>query len=565
MSSWQGTAPAGLTWRWGVLVALAFCIIHVPHVAQKFEPNTWLERDGSFYFTTLRAMADHGRIEQRFLQPDSWYAQHLSWNDRLPEDWSNVAQGRNGWYPKHSILLPLISIPFYWLLGTFGTLVVNVGQNLLFVLLIFLLSRRVARIEIAALVAVLTSALPFVQLMSYGYSNDLLGANLALGALEAVFGGWFALAGMLAGAAIWSRLTNGSILPGLVLVGWEVGGRRGVQRAVLFSLIPLGLFASYNTWAFGAPWSTSYQNVLIREGGRSLVDSHVKAFNVRWDRGFETEVLGGYEHGIFATFPLLAPGLPGLFLLGKRSWLVVVGLLLFIVLPCLSVMTYDWYRPHFLLAAFGTGAMGLAALLEKLMPAEEPTPAPAPLPHPVRLALTLAGILVLATCLIWRITTLPDKRLLSTYVDEAKVTLGDVPCDYWNPQRERWECSHLDPELWAMTGRILGPPVMIRHEPHRGIWLHPSPTRRWRNVVFDRLNAKSVDLEIGLGDEARNGTVQVEITPRGGQTVQVEVGPSAIEHRKVEIGQGDGPALQIRARADEPNWKPLVVEGVMER
>jgi hypothetical protein len=564
VSSWKGTASFGLTWRWGLLVSVAFLVLHLPRVAEKYEPNTWLERDGSFYFTTLRAMADHGRIEQRFLQPQSWYAQKLSWNSRLPDDWSNVAQGVRGWYPKHSILLPLLSIPLYLLLGVFGTLVMNVGLNLVFVLLVFLVCRRVARIEIAAFVAIVTASLPFVRLMSYGYSNDLLGADLALGAMEAVLGGWFGLAGLLAGGAIWSRVTNGSILPGLILVGWSVGGRKGVGRAVLFSILPLGLFAAYNTWAFGAPWSTSYQNVIVRENGVQLVASHVKAFNTTWAKGLQRLLLDGYEWGIFASFPILAPGLLGLALTARKSRLIAVGFFLFILLPCLSVTTYDWYRPHFLFASFGVGALGLAAGLAALLPAEEPLPEPAPLSPRVRLALSVAGVILLLACAGWRFATYPNPRLLSNHVQDAHVWLGDVPCDYWNPQRDRWECSHLDPELWAMTGRILGPPVMIQHEPHKGIWLHPSPTRKWRRVVFDQLDAKSVELSVGLGDDGRNGTVQVEILPRGGETQRLDVAIATLEHRTVAIAPGDGPALEIRVRADEPNWKPLVVEGVLQ-
>ncbi len=55
-------------------------------------------------------------------------------------------------------------------------------------------------------------------------------------------------------------------------------------------------------------------------------------------------------------------------------------------------------------------------------------------------------------------------NLLSSHIHDRRVFLGDTPCVYWNPQRERWECSHFDPEMWAMTGAILGKPVMVHQE-----------------------------------------------------------------------------------------------------
>jgi len=558
----KALAPPSLTWRWAIVVTLGFAVLHGPHVASKYEPNTWLERDGSFYFTTLLAIAEHGRIEQRALQPESWYTQPLGWNRELPEDWSNVAQGRgDAWYPKHAILLPLAAVPFFLLLGTIGTLVVNVLLNLLFVLLIFLLARRVARIEIAAALAILVSALPFVQLMSYGFSNDLLGADLALGALEATLAGSFATAGVLAGFAIWSRLTNLAFVPGLVLVGWDSGGRRGVTRALLASLVPLGLLGAFDTWAFGAPWITSYQRVLVRARGVAQVASHVRAFNVPWSRGLHRVTFE--PDGAFATFPLLLPGLLGLLVVAWRRTLLAAGLFLFCLLPALAVATYDWYRPHFLLAVFGASVFGLAAVLGALIP---PEPVSGPRPLSPRLRRVIAGTLgaALLAAVVIRVATRPDARLLSSHIEEARVFLDEIPCDYWNPQRERWECSHLDPEFWAMTGRFLGEPARIHGEPRRGISLAPSPTRHWRRLVFPTLAGKSVDLDLALGDDARPGPVEIEILPRGGEALTATVaGPGGEQQLHANLGEGSGPALEIRVRAENPQGKPLVVEGTV--
>lgn len=555
---YEALAPPRLTLRWAIIVSLAFGVLHAPVLMEKYEPNTWLERDGSFYFTTLRAIADHGRIEQRFLQPESWYTRDLGWNRELPEDWSNVALGsRGGWYPKHSILLPILTVPLYWLFGALGALIVNCGLNLLFVLLTFLICRRFARVEIAAAVAILFSTQPFVKLMTYGYSNDLLGADLALASVEAVLGEWFATAGVLAGFCIWSRLTNAAIIPGLLLIGWDAGGRRGVVRATLAALVPLGIFGLYNTWAFGAPWVTSYQRVLVRDHGEMQVASHVKAFNVPWKRGIHRVI---YEpDGVFQTFPLLAPGLAGFLVLAWRRTLLTLGLILYCVLPTLAVTTYDWYRPHFLLAVFGSSAIGIATMLGALIPA---TPAIDPLPvRPIiRQALKWSAVAALIAIIGFHIVHRPNQMLLSSHIAEAKVYLDDIPCDYWNPQRDRWECSHLDPELWAMTGAILGPPK----EP--GIFLPPSPTRKWRRIVFPDLPGNMVDLDFEFSKrDSRPGTVQIQVLPHGHDQVDLTLGrPGETARKGVWFLDGPDP-LEIRVRADDPQRKPLIVEGTINQ
>ncbi len=563
------TAPGALSpekqsGRWAILVAVAFLALHLPSLRERFEPNTWLARDGSFYFTTLLAVAEHGRFEQRALQPESWYTQKLGWNDRLPEDWSNVSLGRNGgWYPKHPILLPILAVPLYWMFGPIGSLITNVLLNLAFVLLVFLLARRAVRAWVAAAIAVGFAALPFVRMMSYSFSNDLLSADLALGALEATLGGWFGTAGVLAGFCIWSRLTNAAFLPGLCLIAWDVGGRRALSRAILASLLPLGLFAAFNTWAFGAPWITSYQSVIVREAGRQTVATHTDLFNVPWRRGLNRVVFE--DDGIFKTFPPFAFGLAGLFVLAvRRGFRLASGLALFCLLPAAAVMTYEWYRPHFVLGGFGASAIGLAAAIALIFPQRSPAPAGSELTRRRLSAVQIvaACVGVLAICVVTRRILRPDPRLLSSHIHEGRVFLDNVPCDYWNPQRERWECSHFDPEMWAMTGAILGPPLTVNHEPRRGIWMHPSPTGKWRRLVFPELGASAADLQFALADESRNGPVQIEVLPRGRQPIELTVSKPGEELRQhIDIGRGDGPALEIRVRSSTPMWKHLVLEG----
>jgi hypothetical protein len=554
--------PLSLTSRWAIVVVLVFAGFNGPHLAKSFQPNSWLFADGSFYFTTVRALAEHGRIEQRELQPQSWYVQELGWNHTLSDDWSNVALGRNGgWYPKHAILLPLLSVPFYWLFGTIGTLFTNVLLNLLFVLLVFFLSRRFARVEVAAVVACLVCSSSFVQAMSYTFSNDLLGADMVLGALECAFAGHFGLAGILTGLSLWSRITNGAFLPALLVVGLSEGGWRGVRRAAGFSLIPLGLYGALNTYMFGAPWITSYQSVLVREEGVMKTASHSRLFNVPWKAGFNRIVFGA--DGVFKTFPIMIPGCVGILALALRRWATSLALVLFCLLPSILFLKYDWYRPHFLYPLFGVGAVGLAALIG-LIPRLRGGDVPRWSLMPGRdagVALVAWAMICIPIALAWRELAKPAPNLLSSHLREAEVRLDDIPCDYWNPQVERWECSSYDGAGWAMTGKMFEPEP-VKGTPFLGIWLHPNPTRRWRRVIFNALPARHVDLTFALGDGSWPGPVEVEVRPRGHAPVALKLdGGGSTQQAVVEIGDGPGPALELRARASAPLWKHLVVQG----
>lgn len=548
------------SWRWVGVVVLAFALLHGPPLARRYQPNTWLFADGAFYFATVRSIAEHGRLEQRELHPQSWYAQDLGWNRSLTDDWSNVALGRDGgWYPKHPILLPSLAVPFYLLFGPPGTLALNVLLNLAFVLLVFLLGRRLAHPAAAALVAIAVASLPFVIEMSYTFSNDLLGAVLLLGAIELALGERLRGAGLLAGLAVWSRVTNVAYLPALVVIGLSVGGWRAVWTSAKFAAIPLTAFAALNTWLFGAPWVTSYHRVIVREAGVMGTAAHTRLFNVPFARGLERILTA--SDGAFRSFPLLGPGLLSLAALMRTRRALALAVVLFVALPVLAYAKYDWYRPHFLYPAYGAGAVGLAALLGLLLP-----------PHPEltfrappRWAWELALLAIVLASIALRPAP-PDPQRLSTHLREARVQLDEIPCDYFNIQNERWECSHFDPSGWAMTGLMRGEVVRVGGARADGIWMHPNPSGRWRRIRWSRLDASRAQLTFALSDATHPGPVQVEVRPRGKDPIPFTLSKPGEKH-DVDAAwlDGEGDALEIRARAAAPYWKQLVFEGALGR
>jgi len=567
-TSETGPAPRwNATTRWALVVVLAFAGIHGRHVATKFEPNSWLFADGSFYFTTLRAITGHGRLEQKSLQPASWYEQDLGWNRNLTDDWSNVALGREGrWYPKHPILVPLAGLPFFALFGTVGTLLANVSMNLAFVLLCFLLARRVAPLPVAAIATVLTLSMPFVQDMSYSFSNDVLGTVLLLAALESTLAGKFGFAGICAGFALWSRLTNAAFVPSLLVVSWSVGGMAAVVRSALFACGPLGAYAALNTWMFGVPWTTPYQNVLVRENGVMTTASHARLFTVPFVKGVTRLVTGG--DGAFRTFWPAIPGLLGTAALAfapsnerRTRRALAAAVWCATVFGIAAFAKYAWYRPHFLYPIFGLATVGVAALLA--LPVTRRRPVSLEAPRVPRLAWAALGLVLVVSGVVVRSASKRDGALLSTRIDSAKVFLGDVPCDYWNPQNERWECAHHDRGGWSMQGRMLGAAVTVKGAERRGLWLHPSATGWWRRLDFGKTGARSLTLDAALGDASKPGPVDVEAWVGGERRIAWTLdGPG--DSKTLEIPLDPEAALELRVRSGKAEWKHLAIPAPFE-
>ena len=90
-----------------VVLAVTLCVVG------KYKPHSFIVRDASFYATTTRGLVTTFSLDQRKLQPESWYTgSHPSYKN-LDLAWSNISVGIDGtWYPKHSIVMPLGSSAF---------------------------------------------------------------------------------------------------------------------------------------------------------------------------------------------------------------------------------------------------------------------------------------------------------------------------------------------------------------------------------------------------------------------------------------------------------------------
>ena len=92
--------------------------------------------------------------------------------------------------------------------------------------------------------------------------------------------------------------------------------------------------------------------------------------------------------------------------------------------------------------------------------------------------------------------------------------------------------------------------------------MHPNPSRKVRRMVFDELPARRVELTFALGDQTHAGPVEIELLARGASAKRFTLrAPGEETTQTVELVEGTGPALEVRVRSDQPDWKHLVFEG----
>src|SRR5439155_8086015 len=85
-----------------------------------------------------------------------------------------VALGRGGeWYPKHPILMPVLSVPFYAALGTGGFLAFNLLIFSLLGTVVWALCRRHASSGLATLSTLMILGGTFLRAYIYNYSPDV--------------------------------------------------------------------------------------------------------------------------------------------------------------------------------------------------------------------------------------------------------------------------------------------------------------------------------------------------------------------------------------------------------
>jgi hypothetical protein len=129
---------------------------------------------------------------------------------------------------------------------------------------------------------------------------------------------------------------------------------------------------------------------------------------------------------------------------------------------------------------------------------------------------------------------------------QASVFLGETPCDYYNNQTERWECSHFDND-WYMTGRPLEHDLRFNGNSEQVVLFHPHPSGKERRLEYhDVPMTGTLRLSYGLADSSKPNAqvhfvVRVDDLPvleedvqgRGLRSVEIDTSPFAGKRAKV--------------------------------
>jgi hypothetical protein len=350
-----------------VAVAVTLLAVVSFRIAILYEPYTFLIGDCSYYTqAAISLITDHDLDLRNQLK--GGLARHVR----------QISLGAGGeWYPKHPILMPLLSLPLMPLLGMNAFLAFNLGVLLALALCLHRLGAIAASTQAAALGALGTIVGSFLILYDYNYSPDLLACLLLTLTVMAVIRDRAGLAGLLGGLAVFARTSNLFLLPILaVYLLWRYRGSasRMGRKIALFALgaaIPLLAQASLNATMFGSPFISPYMRILDLQEGQVVLRSHVSDFtNPLWD-GIRDQLLHR-EKGLVYTAPILFAAIPGyLIWLWRRPGhaLLCLGLAEFVFL--LFSRYLWWHTSHegnrFLMPTVALSAPAVACFIDWLV------------------------------------------------------------------------------------------------------------------------------------------------------------------------------------------------------
>jgi hypothetical protein len=285
----------------------------------------------------------------------------------------NVALGQNGhWYPKHSIFMPLVALPFYAIGGDIGLLTFNVAQVVALVLLMWVGMRRYSSESVALAVALWFTFGTTLRPAAYNFAPDILSTLLVLGGILAALSARSLAAGVLIGLAVWAKWTNAAFLP---IVGGFFLFRRQWRSLALFAcgtIPPVLVALALNVHMFGSVFTTPYDRVLVEEHGAMVLQpSHRTFFTVPFWHGLWTQ-LTDKNMGLVESCPPFLLAVPGLAILIRRSRAEGLLLAAAFIFPLAMFAKYDlwWqssYGPRFLMTTVAVTALAAAPVVQWLL------------------------------------------------------------------------------------------------------------------------------------------------------------------------------------------------------
>jgi Mannosyltransferase (PIG-M) len=315
---------------WLVILVFYLCLIYPPLVLSYRAANlNFLKGDCYYYRAAVVSLLEDGDL--LLANNISDISDHLN---------MQLALGKEGLVPKHPVLMPLFSIPFYLLLKDKGLLLFNVVDCMILMVLIFKLNRLFFDGYIAFTVTALYATGTLFFDYVYNYSPDVFSTVLVLGGLYLVLQRKFYAGALLLGLSVFAKISNALLAGiGLSYVGFKIlfsgKGEQTASQATensllkkvgvmttavavfLLSLVPL---AYTNYKLFGSPFVTGYQRMALagRAPGEILAVSDTGSFNQSLLKGAYLLLFDRY-HGVIPTNPVVFLAFLGLFQLRRNG------------------------------------------------------------------------------------------------------------------------------------------------------------------------------------------------------------------------------------------------------
>ncbi len=551
----------------GIVLALSLT------VAVRYEPYTFIRRDASFYATIARGLVTNFSLDQRKVQPQSWYSGQHPGYANLDMYWSDVSVGRNGvWYPKHAFLVSVAAAPFYLLFGVPGFLIFNVACVATMLFAAYLIAVRQAPAAAGGIAVALVAACPALADHTYLLSADVFNATLiALGTLL-LFERRALAAGVVLGLALWARpVTAALVVPVAAAVMWRRVDRRELGRFVGGAAVPLAAAAVSNTIMYGAPWITSYDRILTVQNRVPTTGSARDLFTNTVDAGLRL-MFTDREHGLVANALPALVAVVGLVPLARHDWKLAAGLVIGLGGFVFAYVRYRYFNARFffawqalmivpLAALIGdVGALALAGLQRARTAVPRMRATAARIPRPA-LAGALVAILIAGPIVRW---ARGRHYVLSRHIADAKVFRNDFPCDYFNMTHLAWECSRLDRSSEEYTGLALQDRRCRfdgRH--HESILIGGGGGVR--RVVFEPARQGRLILDYGVEAGSGGGQACVAVSYGGAPAETVCAAPAGTLQRRTFEAPADGAPNRLEITASGSGPRVFCFDGSIGR
>ncbi len=250
-----------------LLASLLLFVFYIGWVAARPQQVFWSLDEGGKYIY-MRSIAETGRINSPLLYPARALDPEL---EHVPL-YFYIQKGDqiHSWWP---VVLPLVSIPFYKLIGWIGLYILPAAGGAAAAYLSGRLVRRLSRARGLGVAAVflcaLTTPLAFYSTMFWEHS---ISAAFLIGSLLSILTTFDTpqklasiLAGVLASMAVWFRLDTAPILAGFVLVLLIRNWKQALLTAAAAILTAVG-WMSLNYWTSGNPLGPTATSLIQSDG-----------------------------------------------------------------------------------------------------------------------------------------------------------------------------------------------------------------------------------------------------------------------------------------------------------